>query len=152
MRRASFQRRSPRAAASLTAGRSRPTLRAEAYLREVWPAVTSALKEHGVGCELNLVRAGHTHSKEPSRHCCVLTRAPPAWRQVELKTTKETGDPGALQKCTDFVQAFIMGAFAPHGGSVALRPDGRSWRAQASRWATRLRCCAWTTCMWSALR
>lgn len=28
---------------------------AEKYLREVWPAVTRALKEMGVGCELNLV-------------------------------------------------------------------------------------------------
>ena len=30
-------------------------LSAEKYLREVWPAVTRALKEVGVGCELNLV-------------------------------------------------------------------------------------------------
>ena len=29
--------------------------------------------------------------------------------QVELKTTKETSDPGALQKCADFVQAFVLG-------------------------------------------
>lgn len=29
---------------------------AEKYLREVWGSVTSALKEHGVACELNLVR------------------------------------------------------------------------------------------------
>lgn len=29
--------------------------RAEQYLREVWPAVTRALKEHGIACELNLV-------------------------------------------------------------------------------------------------
>lgn len=27
----------------------------EQYLREVWPAVTRALKEVGLGCELNLV-------------------------------------------------------------------------------------------------
>ena len=31
--------------------------RAEKYLREVWPAVTRALKEHSIGCELNLVGA-----------------------------------------------------------------------------------------------
>jgi hypothetical protein len=36
---------------------SRAAPPAEAYLREVWPAVTSALKEHGVACELNLVRS-----------------------------------------------------------------------------------------------
>ena len=29
---------------------------AEKYLREVWPAITRALKEHGIACELNLVR------------------------------------------------------------------------------------------------
>jgi rRNA processing protein Krr1/Pno1 len=33
-------------------------VRAEKYLREVWPAITRALREHGIGCELNLVRAG----------------------------------------------------------------------------------------------
>jgi len=32
-------------------------MRAEKYLREVWPAVTRALKEHCIGCELNLVGA-----------------------------------------------------------------------------------------------
>lgn len=35
---------------------------AEQYLREVWPAVTRALKEHGVACELNLVRLDSCHS------------------------------------------------------------------------------------------
>ena len=30
---------------------------AEKYLREVWPAITRALKEHGIACELNLVSA-----------------------------------------------------------------------------------------------
>lgn len=33
---------------------------AEKYLREVWPAVTRALKEVGVGCELNLVEGSMT--------------------------------------------------------------------------------------------
>ena len=28
---------------------------AEKYLREIWPVVTKALKEAGLGCELNLV-------------------------------------------------------------------------------------------------
>lgn len=27
----------------------------ERYLREIWPAATKALKEVGIGCELNLV-------------------------------------------------------------------------------------------------
>ncbi len=35
---------------------------AEQYLREVWPAVTRALKEAGIACELNLVR------------CCIIFR------------------------------------------------------------------------------
>jgi rRNA processing protein Krr1/Pno1 len=33
---------------------------AEKYLREVWPAVTRALKEVGIGCELNLVEGSMT--------------------------------------------------------------------------------------------
>lgn len=33
---------------------------AEKYLREVWPAVTKTLKEHGIGCELNLVEGSMT--------------------------------------------------------------------------------------------
>lgn len=36
-----------------------PCMPAEKYLREVWPAVTRTLKEHGVGCELNLVGGEH---------------------------------------------------------------------------------------------
>ncbi len=32
---------------------------AEKYLREVWPAITRALKEHGIACELNLVSVLH---------------------------------------------------------------------------------------------
>lgn len=39
----------------LTCARVMPC--AEQYLREVWPAVTRALKEHGIACELNLVRS-----------------------------------------------------------------------------------------------
>ena len=35
-------------------------LGAEKYLREVWPAVTKAVKEHHIACELNLVRSCQT--------------------------------------------------------------------------------------------
>ena len=35
-------------------------LLAERYLREVWPVVTKALKEVGIGCELNLVSSALT--------------------------------------------------------------------------------------------
>lgn len=38
---------------------------AERYLREVWPVVTKALKEAGIGCELNLVSF--------CRRCILLT-------------------------------------------------------------------------------
>ena len=34
----------------------------ERYLQEVWPTVTRALKEHGIGCELNLVRAAFQYA------------------------------------------------------------------------------------------
>jgi RNA-binding protein PNO1 len=33
----------------------------------------------------------------------------PAVRQVEIKTTAETGESGGLQKAADFVHAFILG-------------------------------------------
>lgn len=39
-------------------------LLAERYLREVWPVVTKALKEVGIGCELNLV------SSASCNRCC----------------------------------------------------------------------------------
>ena len=42
--------------------------------------------------------------------------------QVELKTTKDTADPGALQKCTDFVAAFVLG-FAVADALALLRLD-----------------------------
>jgi hypothetical protein len=43
---------------------------AEQYLREVWPAVTRALKEHGIACELNLVRPAVVAVVDPRRHPC----------------------------------------------------------------------------------
>jgi ribosomal RNA assembly protein len=66
---------SRRGAVSRRALTRRP-LRAEAYLREVWPAVTSALKEHGVGCELNLVRRKGGAFRSRQRRA--LTHAAPA--------------------------------------------------------------------------
>lgn len=48
---------------------------AEKYLREVWPVVTRTLKEHGIGCELNLVEGSMT-----------------------VKTTRKTWDPYVIIK------------------------------------------------------
>ena len=53
----------------------------EAYLREVWPNVTSALKEHGVKCQLDLV--------EGSMSCA---------------TTRKTWDPFIILKARDLLK------------------------------------------------
>ena len=50
----------------------------EAYLRDAWPAVTRALKETGVACELNLVEGSMT-----------------------VRTTRKTHDPYAVVKARD---------------------------------------------------
>ena len=42
--------------------------------------------------------------------------------QVELKSTKETSDPSALQKCADFVHAFVLG-FEVQDALALLRLD-----------------------------
>ena len=42
--------------------------------------------------------------------------------QVELRTTAETSDPGALQKCADFVLAFVLG-FEVADALALLRMD-----------------------------
>ncbi len=48
---------------------------AEKYLREVWPAVTRSLKEHGIACELNLVEGS-----------------------MSVRTTRKTWDPYIIIK------------------------------------------------------
>lgn len=53
----------------------------EKYLREVWPQVTSALKECGVGCELNLVEGSMT-----------------------VRTTRKTFDPYIILKARDLIK------------------------------------------------
>jgi ribosomal RNA assembly protein len=53
----------------------------EKYLREVWPAVTSALKEHHIACELNLVEGSMT-----------------------VKTTRKTWDPYVILKARDLIK------------------------------------------------
>ncbi|KDD75833.1 hypothetical protein H632_c479p1 [Helicosporidium sp. ATCC 50920] len=53
----------------------------EQYLRESWPLVTRTLKEHGIGCELNLVEGSMT-----------------------VKTTRKTFDPYIIMKARDVIK------------------------------------------------
>jgi ribosomal RNA assembly protein len=63
---------------------------AEKYLREVWPAVTRALKEAGVACELNLVEGSMT-----------------------VRTTRKTWDPYVILKARDLIKLLSRSVPAP---------------------------------------
>lgn len=62
----------------------------ESYLREIWPAVTKALKEAGIGCELNLVEGSMT-----------------------VKTTRKTWDPFVIVKARDLIKLLARSVPAP---------------------------------------
>lgn len=66
-----------------------PTI-AEKYLREVWPAITRALKEVGIGCELNLVEGSMT-----------------------VRTTRKTWDPYIIMKARDLIKLLARSVPAP---------------------------------------
>jgi len=66
-----------------------PKYRAK-YLREVWPAVTRALKEHGVACELNLVEGSMT-----------------------VRTTRKMWDPFIIMKARDLIKLLSRSVPAP---------------------------------------
>mmetsp|Transcript_24850 Transcript_24850/g.47144 ORF Transcript_24850/g.47144 Transcript_24850/m.47144 type:complete len:388 (+) Transcript_24850:240-1403(+) len=62
----------------------------ERYLQEVWPAVTRALKENGIGCELNLVEGSMT-----------------------VRTTVKTWDPYIIIKARDLIKLLSRSVPAP---------------------------------------
>lgn len=62
----------------------------EKYLREVWPSVTRALKECGIGCELNLVEGSMT-----------------------VRTTIKTYDPFVVMKARDLLKLLSRSVPAP---------------------------------------
>jgi hypothetical protein len=63
---------------------------AEKYLRETWPVVTRALKEHGLSCELNLVEGSMT-----------------------VATTRKTRDPFIIIKARDLMKLLSRSVPAP---------------------------------------
>lgn len=62
----------------------------EKYLKQVWPAVTRALKEVGVGCELDLVQGSMT-----------------------VRTTRKTYDPYIIMKARDLIKLLARSVPAP---------------------------------------
>ncbi|BDA40506.1 KRR1 small subunit processome component [Coccomyxa sp. Obi] len=70
----------------------------ERYLREVWPAVTKALKEVGIGCELNLVEGSMT-----------------------VRTTRKTWDPYIIIKARDLLK--LLARSVPYPQAVKVLND-----------------------------
>jgi ribosomal RNA assembly protein len=71
----------------------------ERYLREAWPAVTRALKETGIACELNLVEGTMT-----------------------VRTTRKTYDPYAIIKARDLIKLLARSVPAPQALKI-LKDD-----------------------------
>jgi ribosomal RNA assembly protein len=70
----------------------------ERYLRESWPAVTRALKETGVACELNLVEGTMT-----------------------VRTTRKTYDPYAIIKARDLIK--LLARSVPAAQALKILKD-----------------------------
>eukprot|EP00124_Ichthyophonus_hoferi_P005770 Ihof_evm1s947 gene=Ihof_evmTU1s947 len=70
----------------------------EKYLREVWPAVTIALKEHGISCVLDLVEGSMT-----------------------VKTTRKTFDPYIIIKARDMIK--LLARSVPLQQAVKILDD-----------------------------
>lgn len=71
----------------------------EAYLREVWPAVTRVLGAHGVACELNLVEGS-----------------------MAVRTTRKTWDPYIIVKARDMVK--LLARSVPLPSAARVLEDG----------------------------
>eukprot|EP00122_Pirum_gemmata_P004367 Pgem_evm1s3965 len=67
----------------------------EKYLREIWPAVTTALKEHGVACELDLVEGS-----------------------MSVKTTRKTFDPFIILKSRDMIKLLARSVPLEHAVKI----------------------------------
>ncbi|XP_059643695.1 KRR1 small subunit processome component homolog [Cornus florida] len=67
----------------------------EKYLQEAWPIVKSALKEHGISCELNLVEGSMT-----------------------VSTTRKTRDPYVIMKARDLIKLLSRSVPAPQAVKI----------------------------------
>ena len=71
----------------------------EAYLKEIWPHVTTLLKGHGIACELNLIEGSMT-----------------------VKTTRKTWDPYVILKARDFIK--LLARSVPMQNAAKVLEDG----------------------------
>eukprot|EP00121_Abeoforma_whisleri_P002640 Awhi_evm1s2376 len=67
----------------------------EKYLREVWPAVTTTLREHGVACELDLVEGS-----------------------MSVRTTRKTFDPYIIIKSRDMIKLLARSVPLQHASKI----------------------------------
>ena len=70
----------------------------EAYLKTIWPQVTSALQNHGIGCTLDLIEGSMT-----------------------VRTTRATKDPYAVLKARDLIK--LLARSVPFQQSIKILQD-----------------------------
>ncbi len=71
----------------------------EAYLKEIWPHVTTLLKSRGIACELNLIDGS-----------------------MSVKTTRKTWDPYMILKARDFIK--LLARSVPFQNASKVLEDG----------------------------